>query len=213
MVASTTPAFAPGYRVVTETWGGTISGYCAIGMVKSASAPAIVVTTAMTMARRGRSTKIAESMDSTSPNDRRYRGGPHWRTGPDALEPLDDDQFAPRQSASDNDVRATCTCRLHPFDGSLAVLDDEHVSAFLIGDQGSLGDENLFLRRPAFKYDLCKLTIDQHAVRVGHGGAYRHRVGGFVHGDVDEIDRAHLVVGRAIGKADADILDVRPAAG
>ena len=50
--------------VVTETWGGTISGYCAIGMEYSANAPAIVVTIAMTMARRGRSTKIDESMES-----------------------------------------------------------------------------------------------------------------------------------------------------
>lgn len=37
-------------------------GYCAIGMANSASAPAIVVTIAMTMARRGRSTKMADNM-------------------------------------------------------------------------------------------------------------------------------------------------------
>jgi hypothetical protein len=44
---------------VTETCGGTMSGYCASGIVQSVSMPAIVVTMAMTMASRGRSTKMA----------------------------------------------------------------------------------------------------------------------------------------------------------
>src|SRR5271156_1344179 len=61
-VASTTAEFAPGYMVVTETCGGTISGYCATGIARKANAPAIVVTMAMTIARRGRSTKIADNM-------------------------------------------------------------------------------------------------------------------------------------------------------
>ena len=61
-VASTTAEFAPGYMVVTDTWGGTMSGYCATGIARNANAPAIVVTTAMTIARRGRSTKIADNI-------------------------------------------------------------------------------------------------------------------------------------------------------
>ena len=52
----------PGYVVVTDTWGGTISGYCAIGITSRDSNPAIVVTMAMTVARRGRSINMAENM-------------------------------------------------------------------------------------------------------------------------------------------------------
>jgi len=37
-----------------------MSGNCATGMRRSASAPAIVMTNAMTIASRGRSTKTAE---------------------------------------------------------------------------------------------------------------------------------------------------------
>src|SRR5215467_15746337 len=158
----------------------------------------MVVTIAMTMARRGRSTKIAESIGLASFDHRRQRGGPYREARTDALQSLDDDQLAPGQSAFDNYVRATCACRLHAFDGGLAVLDDENVNAFLIGDQGGLGDDDLLLQRTAFKLDLHKLAVDQHALRIGHGGAYRHRVRGAIHRDVDEIDGAQLVVGRTV---------------
>jgi hypothetical protein len=62
MVASTTAELAPGYIVVTDTCGGTMSGYWAIGMARRASRPAIVVTIAMTMERRGRSTKTEDNI-------------------------------------------------------------------------------------------------------------------------------------------------------
>lgn len=39
-----------------------MSGYCATGMATNEIAPAMVVTIAMTIASRGRSTKIADSM-------------------------------------------------------------------------------------------------------------------------------------------------------
>src|SRR5258707_7322088 len=61
-VAATTAPEAPGYTAVTDTCGGTISGYCAIGIDTSASAPAIVVTIAMTIASRGRSTKTDDNI-------------------------------------------------------------------------------------------------------------------------------------------------------
>src|SRR5215218_5548093 len=61
-VASTTSAEAPGKRAVTSTCGGTMSGNCATGICSSEIAPAITVTTAMTTARRGRSTKTLEIM-------------------------------------------------------------------------------------------------------------------------------------------------------
>src|SRR5215467_1395575 len=81
MVASTTAAEAPGYEVVTETWGGTMSRYWATGITKSASMPAIVVTIAITMASRGRSTKMADNTGSgpTQSYWHRRRGHRHAR--------------------------------------------------------------------------------------------------------------------------------------
>jgi hypothetical protein len=46
---------------VTETVGGVISGYCAIGNCVTATPPASVITMEMTDARIGRSMKILES--------------------------------------------------------------------------------------------------------------------------------------------------------
>ena len=63
-VDSTTAAEAPGKRVLTWTWGGTMSGNWATGRRVQAIRPARVVMMAMTTARRGRSTKMAESMGS-----------------------------------------------------------------------------------------------------------------------------------------------------
>src|SRR3546814_6930767 len=60
--ASTTLALAPGYRAVTETCGGTISGNWATGMREMAMIPASVMTTAITIASRGRSKKMDEGM-------------------------------------------------------------------------------------------------------------------------------------------------------
>jgi len=40
-----------------------MSGYCASGITNSDRRPAIVVTSAMTMASRGLSTKIADNID------------------------------------------------------------------------------------------------------------------------------------------------------
>src|SRR3954447_21997931 len=93
-VASTTPELAPGYIVVTCTCGGTMSGYCASGITNSDTRPAIVVTRAMTIASRGRATKIAENID-LAPGQRWGRWvGFHLHAGPDRLESFDDDLFA-----------------------------------------------------------------------------------------------------------------------
>src|SRR6516164_3613595 len=91
--ASTTPEFAPGKVVVTWTWGGTMSGYCASGMTNSDTSPAIVVIKAITMANRGRSTKIADSIGLASTECGRYWCSPDRHSGPQRFEALDDDQF------------------------------------------------------------------------------------------------------------------------
>src|SRR6202021_815097 len=75
-LASTTSAEAPGNTPVTVTCGGTMSGNCATGICKSASAPAMVMTNAITIASRGRSTKTAEIMGFCPPAWPRRRREP-----------------------------------------------------------------------------------------------------------------------------------------
>src|SRR6266436_2597723 len=53
----TTSALAPGNAAVTVTWGGTTCGYWAIGRRTAASAPARIMTSAMTVEKTGRSMK------------------------------------------------------------------------------------------------------------------------------------------------------------
>src|SRR5690348_17219687 len=89
-VASTTEAEAPGYVVVTETCGGTMSGYCAIGITKRERMPAIVVTIAMTAASRGRATKTLEIIGSAAGYRCRNWAGTHGRTRAQAFHPLHD---------------------------------------------------------------------------------------------------------------------------
>src|SRR6185312_6470341 len=72
--ASTTAAEAPGYVAVTSMRGGTMSGNCATGMRVSAMAPAMVMTMAMTMARRGRRIKTAEIIARRPPQPRGAEG-------------------------------------------------------------------------------------------------------------------------------------------
>jgi hypothetical protein len=92
---------------------------------------------AMTMASRGRSTKIA-----------------------DALQALDDDQLAARKPFLDDYAGAALASGLDALDRSLAVLDHEHIDALLIGDQRRLRYDDLFHGRAAFEADAHQLTVD-----------------------------------------------------
>ena len=99
---------------MTCTCGGTMSGNCATGMRVIASRPASVITIAMTIARRGRSTKTDEIIGRPAGGERagdvarscrpRRRGGvaagPGETTGRlHALQSLDDDQLPLLQPA------------------------------------------------------------------------------------------------------------------
>src|SRR5216683_4333875 len=201
--------------VVTETWGGTISGYCAIGIENSATAPAMVVTIAMTIASRGRSTNMAESIGLAPCQSCRQRVCPYRHAGPDALQSLHDDLLAPGEALINHDAGPTFAARLDALDRGLAVLDCKNIDAALIGDQGRLGHHHPFLGLAALKPDPHQLTVDQQSFRIRHGGAHQHRIGGAVDLHVDKVDFAQLVIGRSIGKSnpDLDALDVRHGAG
>ena len=55
-------ALAPGYVVLMVTVGGEMSGYCATGSAKAAMPPASVISTAITIAKTGRSMKNRERL-------------------------------------------------------------------------------------------------------------------------------------------------------
>src|SRR6516225_12021755 len=92
-----------------------MSGNWATGMRVSAISPAIVMTRAMTTARRGRSTKIAE-ITRLPPGRRRWRAGRPRRddlTGADTLHALGNDQFSVAHTAYDDGGRGRRLAELY----------------------------------------------------------------------------------------------------
>src|SRR6476659_3824171 len=193
MVASTTAPEAPGKLVVTETWAGTISGYCAIGIEYSASAPAIVVTMAMTMASRGRSTKTEDSIKLASDRLRHWACS-HRYSGTDPLQAVHDDLLAAGQPSVNHDVRAALGAGLNALDDGLAILDDEHIDAPLVGDERSLGDDDLLVGGATLEIDPHQLPVDQPTVGVRNHRAGDDGIGSTIYRHIDEIDLAHVVV-------------------
>src|SRR6516165_7804866 len=114
-------------------------------MTSSDTSPAIVVIKAMTMANRGRSTKIADSIDLASVECGGYRCGPDRHSGFQRFETLDHDELVARQALGDDYVFAAGAARLDTPDRHLSIFDDEHVYALLIGEQGGLGQHDLLL--------------------------------------------------------------------
>ena len=115
-----------------------MSGYCAIGITSRDNSPAIVVTIAMTVARRGRSMKMAENTRS-APAERRWcRAGDDRRARAKAFQSLNDDLLAALQAIFDDGIRARLTAQLYAFDRRLAVHDKEDIRTLLIDDQRGL---------------------------------------------------------------------------
>src|SRR5271169_3895248 len=99
---------------------------------------------AMTMARRGRSTKMADSIRSAPIEDGRHRACLNRHSRTNALEALYDDLLTALQSLLDDDIRPLLAADLDPFHHGFAVLDHKHVDPFLIGDQRRLRDQYFF---------------------------------------------------------------------
>src|SRR5277367_2720807 len=126
-VDSTTSASAPGYRVVTETCGGTISGNCATGIWKIAKRPARVMTIETTKARRGRSMKMPDIMAPGLAADLgRQHGLLHDLSRPHLLDAVDDHLVAFAHAGGHDDVGADVGAGLHaPLLDLVLVGDDE----------------------------------------------------------------------------------------
>src|SRR5262245_7302148 len=102
-----------------------MSGYCATGITNSDRNPAIVVTRAMTIASRGRSTKTADSIGLPLQIGL-CRTGLHRHAGAQSLQALDDDLIAGVEALADDDVFAVGAAGLDPPDRDLAVIDHEN---------------------------------------------------------------------------------------
>src|SRR5215831_6540832 len=172
-----------------------MSGYCAIGMAYSASMPAIVVTIAMTIARRGRSTKMAESIASASADCWLNRVRTHGCARAHARQTLDDDLLAAGEAGVHHDAGTGVASRLDAPDHRLAVLDHDFL-----------------FRRPGRHADIDELAIDQRARRIRESCPHQHGVGRAVDRHVDEIDVPLLVVELTVGESEPgpDLADVDP---
>ena len=62
MASATSAELAPGQLAETFTTGGAICGYCSTGIILSAMAPSRVMTSAITIAKRGRLMKNVSMM-------------------------------------------------------------------------------------------------------------------------------------------------------
>src|ERR1700722_2655789 len=168
-------------------------------MAKSASPPAIVITIATTIARRGRSTKIAESTDSTpAKHFRRVRS--HLDSRANEGQPVNDDKLASGQALINYRPRIDLTARLDTFDYGLAVLHYEDIDPFLIGNKSRLRDRHFLLRPAGFEFDVDKLPVDKRTGRIGKHGPHQNRVGGAIDLHIDEVDRAFQRIRGVIGK-------------
>src|ERR1700720_184690 len=113
-VASTTSASAPGYRVVTETCGGTIWANCATGIWKIASRPARVMMIETTNASRGRSMKMPDIMAAGLTADSGWQHRLlHDLARPHFLDTVDDHVFALAHARGHHHVGAEIGTGLH----------------------------------------------------------------------------------------------------
>ena len=87
---------------------------------------------------------IAWLVASALPKGLRQRGCPHRDPRTYPLQPFHDDQLAFGQARFDHHVGPAIAPGLDALDNRLAILDDEHIDAFLVGDQCSLRNDDLF---------------------------------------------------------------------
>src|SRR5215218_749806 len=205
-VASTTSAEAPGKRAVTSTCGGTMSGNCATGICSSDIAPAITVTMAMTMARRGRSTKTFDIM--ASPRLRRDGAGGgqvarrprrHDGAGPRPLGAFRDDQRPGLQPALDHGLAGRPAAEPDPpLLDLVAFADHENEGPRLVDLHRGLRDHHGLLRLLAFHLDADELAVGEDAIGVCDLGLHQRGIRRPVGLHVDEVDVPEFLVGRAV---------------
>src|SRR5262245_15577033 len=216
-VASSTSADAPGYRVVTSTWGGTMSGSCATGMRNRDSNPPSVMTIEMTIASRGRSMKTEEIMASAPAGDGRDRRRCYRRVGSRPLDALDNDLLSLLQAFNNGGGLRSYLAEAHAaLAGDVVIIDHIHIAALLIGEDrgtrdgddlpgrdGFQEDGNEFVCNELAKADSARRLFPQD--RIWNDPADRDRIGALRDHVVDEIELAGLGVDSAVRKTKPDL--------
>ena len=174
-----------------------MSGNCATGIARRESSPAIAVTSAITIASRGRSTKIDENIALTTDRFFNWRGC-HRDSRPKTLHATDDDKFPARKAIGDNDRTSYHLPHFQTPDRRFPVLDDENVNTLLIRDQCGLWYDHTLLRFVTFHTDLNELSVDKPVFRIWNRRTHRNRVGGAIHFHIDEIDLSRVRVDRSV---------------
>src|ERR1700678_419836 len=205
-VSATTRALAPGYWIDTCTPGGEISGYCATGNVKSASAHARAMAIDSAVAKIGGSMKNRVSMSASHGGrfERRHRRllCRHLHVRPELLDRPHGDPIVRCQAARD---RAE-TVRLEVPGDDLAVFglvrrsDDVNVLLPLIGLNGPIDDEQGRVRWAERKPNSDEKAGRHQANSVGRLGVGEHAA----HGDA-----AGVGIELVIGKVDIALVRIR----
>src|SRR4029077_12382709 len=129
----------------------------AIGIEIRANAPAIVVTMAITIASRGRSTNTDDNTGQLRSACRSHRARSHRRAGSNTLQALNDYQFASCQARIDDDASTAGASGLDAPCRCLAVFHHEYIDAGLIRYQSGLGNYDSLLGVPGFDHDCHQL--------------------------------------------------------
>ena len=122
------------------------------------------------------------------------------------MNALNDDLLAGFQPQLYGNIHAHIPAGFDTTDDGFPVLDRENIKALLVRDQRGLWDDDFFLRLPKVGVDANELAIDQHAVRVGEGGANGNGIGYFVDTNIDEIDGSLVLVDCIMPRANSAFL-------
>src|SRR6204780_2740208 len=201
-VAATTSALAPGYCPETLMIGGAISGYCATGSRENDTPPRITNTIETTAAKIGRSMKKCEMrIVLASPRLGFVRlFGFCWRVlllrrhllaRPRAHQAVDDDAVGGVEPILDHAQPAVDLSERDVFlPDHVAVVDDQHEFAHLLGADRGIGNQQRGIGRRTWHADAAKHAGRKDAVGVVENGAAANRARGAVDDVVDEIDLA-----------------------
>src|SRR5580700_5207638 len=200
-VAATTSALAPGYWPETLMIGGAISGYCATGSRENDTPPRMTNTIETTAAKIGRSIKKCEmriflasaglGFVRTFGRRRAFLLRRHLLAGPRAHQAVDDDAVSGVEPVLDHAQAAIDLSERDVFlPDHVAVVDDQHEFAHLLGADRGVGNEQRGIGRRAGHPDAAEHAGRENAVGVVEDGAAADSARGTVDDVVDKIDLA-----------------------
>src|SRR5512135_606078 len=212
-VSATTLTSAPGYRAVTWTVGGVISGYSATGRRAAAMPPSRTMMTEMTHARTGRSMKNRASTAGPLSGffglpgvcRERDRHVHEFRLDRDArphlLQPVDDHLLARLQAVGDL-AQTVMKCSQPDGAGDHLVLLVDNVEDLLalIGVEGALADQQRLVGPANGTPDAGEQPGDEDLLLVGERAAKSHGADPRVHLVVHEVNRPLMRVTVFIGQ-------------